>query len=127
MIHCTICRGDVVVIVNNNVGITTARKIDIVKIFTGRGTQLNDINFKPILQRSGSSHEEFLNQYISRTSIQLSNAWKKLVFTGKASMPATVENDADVTAAIIEDQKCVGYVERSSVTDNPNITILDLK
>jgi ABC-type phosphate transport system substrate-binding protein len=117
--------ADVVLVVNENSGLTSAKKTDILKIFTGRGTQLNDVGVKPIVQKKDLSHEEFLQKYIFRTNIQFSNAWKKLVFTGKASMPEVAESDAEVVRAILSDAKLIGYVDRSNVVEG--LTILELK
>lgn len=124
---CYAVSAEVVVIVHQKSDLLVAKKSDIVKVFTGRGTQLEAIVFKPILQTKGTAHEEFLNNYLYRTNLQLSNAWKKLVFTGKASMPVVVESDVEVISAILKDPKIVGYVDRNSIMENNDIVILELQ
>jgi ABC-type phosphate transport system substrate-binding protein len=116
--------GEVVVVVNAHSGLVGAKGTDILKIFTGRATQLNDIPIKPVLQKKDRSHAEFLEKYISRTNIQFSNAWKKLVFTGKASMPMVLEDDMEVIREILDDPKLIGYVDRANVGEG--LTILDM-
>lgn len=62
-------------------------------------------------------HDAVIQAHTQRSADQFDKYWKKLVFTGKGSAPATAKSDAEVLAYVAAHPGAVGYVTKSAVTD----------
>ena len=50
-----------------------------------------------------------------KDAAQAKALWSKLVFTGKATMPKEVGDNAGVKAALAANPKAIGYIDKSAV------------
>ena len=62
-----------------------------------------------------ATHDAFLGAYVGKSSGSYSSYWKRLVFTGKASMPKEFTGDAAVVAFVAKTPGAIGYVDAASV------------
>jgi ABC-type phosphate transport system substrate-binding protein len=55
---------------------------------------------------------------LNKNTQQFQTGWKKLVFTGKASMPEQVNNDDDVVALVAKTPGSIGLVDKTKAKDS---------
>ena len=63
------------------------------------------------------TQEAFVKAYVGKTPSGLRNHYKKLVFTGKGSMPKSFEDEAGLIAYVAQTKGAVGYVSASAAGD----------
>ena len=106
--------ADVKMIANNSVAATEISVDDIKAVFLITKTSLSDGSaVEPVLSTSGPAHRAFL-AYVGKTDAALSAYLRGLVFTGKASMPRTLDSDAAVVAYVAKTRGAVGYISVSA-------------
>jgi len=96
-------------------------------IFMEESRSLGDgSHVEPVVARSGEAHEEFLRQYLGKDSDELQNYYRALVFTGKGSMPKTLDSDAEIADYVAKTKGAIGYVSAEEPTEGVKVlTIVD--
>ena len=102
--------ADFKVVANPSVKASEISSDDLKDVFLGNRTSLpGGGQIEPVLARAGSAHEAFLKD-LGKTDSALSAYYRRLVFTGKASMPKICASDADVIAYVAKTKGAIGYV-----------------
>ena len=103
--------AEVVVVVNPKAAESTLGKEQVAQFFLGRSTAMT-----PIDQPDGTPlRAEFYKKVTDKDTSQIKALWSKLVFTGKATMPKEVADNAAVKAAVAANPKAIGYIDKSAV------------
>ena len=106
--------ADMKMIANNSVAASEISVDEIRAVFLITKTSLSDGSaVEPVLMTSGPAHRAFLS-YVGKTDATLSAYLRGLVFTGKASMPKTLDSDAAVVAYVARTKGAVGYISASA-------------
>ncbi len=109
--------ADVKVIANNSVSVSSASAGDIQAVFLLDKDSLGGSHVEPVLAKGGAAHEAFLKAYLGKSDSALQAFYRSLVFTGKASMPKSFANDAEVVAYVAKTKGAIGYVGSGTGTD----------
>ncbi len=103
--------AEVVVVVNPKAAESTMSKEQIAQFFLGKSSSMT-----PIDQSDASAiRAEFYKKVADKDAAQAKALWSKLVFTGKATMPKEVADNAAVKAAVAANPKAIGYIDKSAV------------
>jgi len=78
----------------------------------------------PVLEKSGTTHEAFLRQYLDRGSEEIRTYYQGLVFTGKGSMPKQLNSDAEVVAYVSRTRGAIGYVSGDASTEGVKVLVV---
>lgn len=111
--------AEVVVVVNpkNASGAMTSDQA--AQFFLGKSTLMT-----PIDQPEGSPlRAEFYKKVADKDASQAKALWSKLVFTGKATMPKEVADNAAVKAAVAANPKAIGYIDKSAVDASVKVVL----
>ena len=85
--------------------------------FLGKKTTWEDgTKVVVVVIKDGSSSEALLSK-LGKNSQQFMTGWKKLVFTGKGSMPEQVESDDALIAMIAKTPGAIGLVDKAKIKD----------
>ena len=118
--------GDIKVIANPSVGASTISVEELRGVYLVNKTTLSDgSRVEPVLEKGGPVHAAFLKAYIGKTDAALDTYYRSLVFTGKGSIPKTVDADADVVAYVTKTKGAIGYV--SSAASTTGVKTLEVK
>jgi len=79
----------------------------------------------PILLKSGTANEEFLQAYIGKNDAAYRAGWRSLVFSGQATMPKSVDGDAAVVEFVSHNAGAIGYI--SKATPHEGVKVLTIK
>ncbi|HEY0947547.1 MAG TPA: hypothetical protein VGD81_19850 [Opitutaceae bacterium] len=90
---------------------------DIKNILLGTKTNWSKGPLRLVVQTEGPVHAAVIQRYTQRSPDQFDKYWKKQVFTGKGTMPASAKNDGEVIAFVAATPGAFGYVAPESVTD----------
>ncbi len=121
----SIASADIAIVVNPESGINEASTADIAQLFLGKRNHIGGEAVRAVDQGEDSdTREEFYTKVVNKTGSQLTAYWSRLIFTGKASPPQTVDNDAEVIEMVAEDEDFVGYVSPSSVDDTVKVIMV---
>ena len=119
-------QAQVLVIANPGVKTSEVSKGDLRDVFTGNATALpGGGNVVPILLKAGTVHEEFLQAYIGKNDTAYRAGWRSLVFSGQASMPKSLETDAEVVAFVAHNTGAIGYIGKS--TPHEGVKVLTVR
>ena len=103
--------AQVVVVVNPKNASGAMTNDQAAQFFLGKSTSMT-----PIDQPDGSPlRAEFYKKVADKDASQAKALWSKLVFTGKATMPKEVADNAAVKAAVAANPKAIGYIDKSAV------------
>lgn len=117
--------ADVKVIANNSVAASSVSAGDLQAVFLLDKDSIGGSHVEPVLEKGGAAHEAFLKTYLGKSDSTLQAFYRSLVFTGKASMPKSVGNDAEVVSYVAKTKGAVGYVSASASTEG--VKTLDVK
>ncbi|MGO9436718.1 MAG: hypothetical protein ACLPH3_02725 [Terracidiphilus sp.] len=109
--------ADVKVIANNSVSANAVSSGDIQAVFLLDKDSLGGSHVEPVLAKGGPAHEAFLKTYLGKNDSALQAFYRSLVFTGKASMPKSVANDAEVVSYVAKTRGAIGYVSSGTAAD----------
>ena len=114
-----------IVIANSSVKASGVSKDDLKDVFTGNATTLKDgSKVVPVLLKEGPSNEEFLKAYVGKGDTAYRAGWRSLVFSGQASMPKSLDDDAAAVAFIAHNPGTIGYIDKASPHDG--VKVLDV-
>lgn len=103
--------AEVVVVVNPKAPESTMTREQVAQFFLGKSSSMT-----PIDQPDASPiRAEFYKKVADKDAAQAKALWSKLVFTGKATMPKEVADNAAVKAAVAANPKAIGYIDKSAV------------
>jgi len=113
---------DVYIVVNSTVKAESISKEELRSVFLLRTRTLKDGSVvEPVLQKSGSAHDAFLEHYLERDSAEIRTYYQGLVFTGKAEMPRQLNSDGEVIAYVARTKGAIGYVSSESSTSGVKV------
>jgi ABC-type phosphate transport system substrate-binding protein len=69
-----------------------------------------------VVLKDGASHESLMKK-LGKSTSQFSTGWKKLVFTGKGSMPEQVGSEDELVAFVAKTPGSIGYADAGKVKD----------
>ena len=75
-------------------------------LFTGKIRKI-----KIVVLSSGDTHKNFIKKYIKKNPTQFKQHWKKLLFTGKASLPHECSSEENMIKYINENPNTIGYID----------------
>ena len=103
--------AEVVVVVNPKAAESSMTREQVAQFFLGKSSSMT-----PIDQADSSPiRAEFYKKVAEKDAAQAKALWSKLVFTGKATMPKEVADNAAVKAAVAANPKAIGYIDKSAV------------
>ncbi len=104
-------------IVNGNSTIGVLSEDEFKEYFTGKKSTWPDGSRVIVLTlKSGNSHEALLKK-LGKNESQFVTGWKKLVFTGKGSMPEIRNTEPDIVALVAKTPGAIAYVNVDKVTE----------
>jgi TonB family protein len=110
--------GEIKVIANSTLKADTISVDELKRIFLEENRSLYDgTHVEPVLEKDGSAHQAFLQQYLGRTDDDLQTFYRALVFTGKGSIPKELGSDAEVVAYVSRTRGAIGYVSAEASTE----------
>jgi ABC-type phosphate transport system substrate-binding protein len=115
---CVAEAGEVVVICNKSVPADSLSKDEIKKIYLGKKTAWDNgqkINF--VTLKAKEVHDLFLKEIINKTATQFKTYWKKMVFTGKGTIPKDFDTEANLIAYVAATEGAIGYISSGTKAD----------
>jgi ABC-type phosphate transport system substrate-binding protein len=105
------------VIVNPSLQITALDDDALKDIYLGKKTSWDDgSRVVVVVLKEGPSHDHLL-QRLNKSSPQFLTGWKKLVFTGKGTMPEMVESEDALIALVAKTPGAIGYIDKGRLKD----------
>ena len=95
-------------------------------LFMGRSHHFsNGAKATPVNQQDNSSiRKEFELKALGRADYQMKQYWSKLIFTGKAIPPATLNNDQDIIEFVSTNKDAIGYI--NAQTSSPGVKVIKI-
>ncbi len=117
----------VVVIVNPSANVSEITPKQAKSLFLGKAKKLPDGEKAKVVDQSKSSasREVFLKKVLKKSEKKLKAYWSKQVFSGKASPPKQLDDDAAVKSYVSSTAGAIGYIDSASLDDSvkPVLTI----
>ena len=111
--------GEIVIITNENVAVSTLDPKEVKQIFMGSKTTWdNGDKIIFVIQDKESISDPFLKTYTKKSVSQYKNYWKQQVFTGKGKAPQSFASEEEIVKFVSQTPGAIGYV--SSGADKGN-------
>ena len=105
------------VLVNGASALTTISDDDLKDYYLGKKAMWPDgSKVTVVVLKDGASHESLMKK-LGKSTSQFSTGWKKLVFTGKGSMPEQVGSEDELVAFVAKTPGSIGYADAGKVKD----------
>lgn len=122
LMYAACARAQVIVIANSSVKSSSVSKDDLRDVFTGGATAFKDgSKVVPVLQKDGPANDGFLKEYINKGDAAFRAGWRSLVFSGQASMPKSLDDDAAVAAYVAHNAGAVGYIDKGTAHEGTKV------
>lgn len=109
--------AEVVVVVNPKAAEAAMSKEQVAQFFLGKSSSMTPVDQAD----SAPIRAEFYKKVADKDAAQAKALWSKLVFTGKATMPKEVADNAAVKAAVAANPKAIGYIDKSAVDSSVKV------
>jgi len=104
-------------IVNNGLGITSIDEDSFRNIYLGKKTEWDDgTRVVVVVLKEGASHDHLLSR-LNKSASQFLTGWKKLVFTGKGTMPELVDSQEALVSTVAKTPGAIGYVDKEKLRE----------
>jgi hypothetical protein len=108
--------ADFQVIASKDVAADEISAADLSRIYLLSKTSLPGTgHIAPVLQKGGPATQAFLKECVGKSEAELQDAYKELVFTGKANEPKVLASDAAVIAYVSMSRGVIAYVSASAI------------
>lgn len=115
--------ADVAVIVNPSNSSDISEE-DVKKIYLGKTKSFsNGESVEAINIEEGAVRDDFDSKLLKKNASQLKAYWSKLIFTGKATPPESVNNEAAALKKVASNANAIGYVDAGSVDDSVKVVV----
>jgi ABC-type phosphate transport system substrate-binding protein len=105
------------VIVNPSLPITALDEDALKDIYLGKKTSWDDgSRIVVVVLKEGPTHDHLL-QLLNKSSSQFLTGWKKLIFTGKGTMPEMVESEDALVTMVSKTPGAIGFIEKGRIKD----------
>jgi ABC-type phosphate transport system substrate-binding protein len=105
------------VIVNPKSTTTVLSEDQCRELFLGKKTTWDDgSKVVVVVLRNGPSHDGLM-KLLSKSSSQFNIGWKKLVFTGKGSMPEQVDSEDEMASFVARTPGAIAFIDSGKVKD----------
>jgi len=117
--------ADIVIIAHSDVELDSIDVQTARSIFLGTKTRWdNGAKIIPAVLAAGLTHESFLKQVAKKTPSNFKIHWKKAVFTGTGTIPATFTTEEDMVKYISSTKGAIGYI--AATHPHPNVKTIIL-
>lgn len=103
-------QGDIMIIANKDVPVSTLSKNEIRSIFLGEKVKWSNNQKIIFVILKSDVHNAFLKEYVGNTASQYRNYWRKMVFTGKSKSPKSFNNMDKLIRYIANTSGAIGYI-----------------
>lgn len=111
--------GDVVLIGNASIGVSTLSKQDIYYIFLGeKRVWENGVKVVFAIQTDKDLNKLFCKNYVGMSASQYTGYWKRKVFTGRGVLPTAFDGNQKMIKFVSETKGAIGYVSAGSNLEN---------
>lgn len=119
-----IAADNIVVIVNQNIGVNKMSRDDVIDIFLGRSRQLpSGVTALPLdLPSTSLEREQFYSRLTGKSMGEINAYWARLIFSGRASPPSLAHSQEEAMQMVADNRNAMGYVAKSKVT--PSVKII---
>jgi TonB family protein len=113
--------GEVKVIANPSVRAETISAAELRSLFLEEQITLDGTHIEPVLEKNGSTHVRFVQEYLGKNEEDLEMYYRSRVFSGQASMPKQLGSDAEVVDYVARTRGAIGYVSADASTEGVKV------
>jgi ABC-type phosphate transport system substrate-binding protein len=122
-VELAVAEGVVVVVANKDNQMKVLTKKQVIDIYMGRTSLFpNGQAALPLDQNSDSSIRKlFYQNLVNKTVSEINAYWARLLFSGRASPPRTVESVTSVINIIKNNKAAIGYIQLEDLTNDVQV------
>jgi len=117
-------KADLVVIGHPKSGVEALNAKQVQDIYLGRTRAFPNLKFALPIDQANYRRAEFYELLTGRSLEQINAYWARIVFTGQASPPLQLPNDAAVLSTVRDNEGAIGYIDRASVDGSVRVLLL---
>lgn len=116
-LSCLAAYGEEYVLVcHKECPVDTLTSQEVERIFLGKMKEWPGGSSVDIVVNSNEKiHVQFTRNMLNKSPSQLTNYWRKVLFSGRMMLPVLVENDADAKRYVVEHANAISYIGVTSL------------
>ncbi len=113
-------QAELVVIGHKSLDSSGMTKKNIIDIYMGRYSLLSEnVKLIPLDQAENSKiKKSFYKKLVNRSLNEIEAYWARLIFSGRAKRPQSVDGDKQVIAKILKNPSMIGYIDSSRLSND---------
>jgi hypothetical protein len=120
----TAANADVAVIVNVRNSLEGMNSKQVQDIFMGRTRSFANDRVALPIDQSSPLRAEFYQRLTGRSLEQINAYWARILFTGQASPPLQVPDDAAMLKTIRDNEGAIGYVDKAHLDSSVRLLLI---
>jgi ABC-type phosphate transport system substrate-binding protein len=104
-------------IVNTSVALSSIDEDSFKEVYLGKKTAWDDGSRVVVVVLKEGPTQDHLLMKLNKSSSQFLTGWKKLVFTGKGTMPEMVDSVEALVSTVAKTPGAIGYVDKDKIKD----------
>jgi len=93
-------------------------------IFLGKLTNVNNQNITPINSDNTTVYSNFTKQYLHKSPAKIRTYWTRMLFTGKAKPPISIDITMDKKELLLENKCFITYTENYPIEGWDKVEII---
>lgn len=117
-------QAEVAVIVHPKNALDALTPQQVQDIFLGRARTFPNDRYALPIDQASTLRTDFYRRLTQRSIEQINAYWARIVFTGQASPPLQVPDDAAVLKTVRENEGAIGYIDREHVDASVRVVLV---
>lgn len=113
----SVCQAEDTIVLNPASSVASVSEDQLKDYFLGKKVGWEDGSKVIVVMTKDGPSNDSLMKRLGKNPQQFQTGWKKLVFTGKGSMPEQVDSDDAVVAFVAKTPGAIGLVDKAKVKD----------
>ena len=116
--------ADSIIIKTQHCSFESLEEKQIKYIFLGKLTNINNQTITPINSNNEKTYSDFTEKYLRKSPSKVRTYWTRMLFTGKAKPPMSIDIKMDTKQLLLENKCFVTYTENHPIEGWDKVEII---
>lgn len=123
LVICLPAHGEIVVIVNKANGVDALDKRQLIDLYMGRDLYFpnGSIAFRLDHLPKADIRQQFYFKLMQKSVAEVNAYWTRLLFTGRASPPQSVNSAEEIIDAVVANQNAIAYIHKDDLVESVRV------
>ena len=110
--------AEAVLITNSGSSVSSLSADEVKDLFGGKKSDIGGAKVTLVMQKTSDVGEQFLKQYLNKTSSQFMNFWKQQVFSGNGKLPKSFDTEEEIVSFVSSNPGSLACISSGTYESN---------